>query len=262
MFSCLIFFFFFFAPTDFSHLVFWCLLHTGVCRLWLTSQSRMLWRSTWWRRSNANITARDATVVFFCLSVSLSASSLPSFLCFFMSLPPCLFQCCTLVYLWKNKKGEMLSFFFFFFFLSGCFHASHLPWSHSLTLCLSWPLSLSRSPPPPSLPCYEYDSITTVNDNLKGHSNNNPWCSHSWYVLSRFVTSDSGPALPLWWGHRLCSRWWRLGSGVIMFIKLYSCIYLFFSYDTPPPPTQPKPKYICIELKLSMYIKWLFFWAI
>ena len=87
-----------------------CLPWTGVFRLWLTSQSRRLWRSTWWRHSNANITARDATVVcfVFCffLLTSLTLRLISAIFSVSLRLPPCLFQCCTLVYLWINKKGE------------------------------------------------------------------------------------------------------------------------------------------------------------
>lgn len=118
---------------------------TGVFRLWLTSQSRRLWGTTWWMHSNANTTARDATVVFFLLSLSLSCARLISAIFFSVSLRLSLHACfsAALVYLWKKqKRRKCLAFYLFFCFVYCfcqvfCFHASHLPWSHSLTLPLS-----------------------------------------------------------------------------------------------------------------------------
>lgn len=82
---------------------------TGVFRLWLTSQSRRLWGTTWWMHSNANTTARDATVVFFLLSLSLSlarASSLPSFSLFLYVSPSMPVSVLHSFICGKNKKGE------------------------------------------------------------------------------------------------------------------------------------------------------------
>lgn len=133
---------------------------TGVFSLWLTSRSRRLWRSTWWRRSNANITARDATV-FFCL-LSLSLPHLRYL--FSVSLRLSLHACFSAA-LWficgKTKKEKMLSFYLFFFcqVSFSCISSSATkPFSPSVSLHPSVVSSLLR---------YEYnDSITVVNDNL------------------------------------------------------------------------------------------------
>lgn len=131
---------------------------TGVFRLWLTSQSRRLWGTTWWMHSNANITARDATVVFFfCLSLSRAPHLCHLFLCFFTSLPQCLFQCCTRLFVEKTKKEKMLSFLFVFLFCLlfsvRFFVFMHLICHeaiHSRSLCLL-PLSSLFFPPLPIL---------------------------------------------------------------------------------------------------------------
>lgn len=122
--------------------------HTGVFRLWLTSQSRRLWGSTWWMHSNANNTARDATVVFLLsLSHPLSlASSLPSFLFLYVSPSMPCFSAALLFVCGKTKKEKMLSFLFVFLFLFsvGFFVFMHLICHvaiHSRSLCLSSPLS-------------------------------------------------------------------------------------------------------------------------
>lgn len=111
--------------------------HTGVFRLWLTSQGRTLWGSTWWMHSNANITPRDATVVFF---LSLSLFRLISAI-FSVSLRLSLHACfsAALLFVEKQKRRKCLAFYFFLFSDGFYFHASHLPWSHCI--CLSSPLS-------------------------------------------------------------------------------------------------------------------------
>lgn len=135
---------------------------TGVFSLWLTSRSRRLWRSTWWRRSNANKTARDATVFFCLLSLSLPH------LCYLFSVSLRLsLHACFSAALWficgKTKKEKMLSFYLFLFFfcqiLFSCVSSSAMkPFSPSVSLHPSFSSSLPR---------YEYNySITMVNDNL------------------------------------------------------------------------------------------------
>lgn len=118
-----------------------CFPHTGVFRLWLTSRSRRLWRSTWWRRSNANTKARDATVVFL-PSVSLSPPHLWHLFSVSLRLSLHASSVLHLFICGKDKKRKCLAFYLFFFFFRQvfCFHASHMPWSHSLTLSLFTPL--------------------------------------------------------------------------------------------------------------------------
>ena len=59
---------------------------------------------------------------FSSVSLSLSFSLLRAphlchlFLCFFTSPPPCLFQCCTRLFVEKTKNEKMLSFLFVFLF--------------------------------------------------------------------------------------------------------------------------------------------------
>lgn len=95
-------------------------------RPWLTNRSRRLWRTTWWRRLNANSKARDAIFSFIFLSVPLALSPPYSNHLFSVcvSLLPCLFQCCTLVHSWKNQKEKMLRFLCFCFI--SCIVSRHL----------------------------------------------------------------------------------------------------------------------------------------
>lgn len=75
---------------------------------------------------------------FFCLlSLSRLISAIFSlFLYVSPSMPVSVLHSCLFVE--KQKRRKCLAFYLFCFFLSGfCFHASHLPWSHSLRLPLS-----------------------------------------------------------------------------------------------------------------------------
>lgn len=141
-----------------------------------------------------------------------------------LSLPPCLFQCCTLVYLWKNKKRKCLAFICFLFFsVRFCFHASHhLPWSHSVPLSLFTPLLSLLSHVLNIMIVLPWLMIILQ---CEDHCSNNPRCSHSWCVLGQFKMSDFCPTLPPRRGnrHRLCCRWCRLGGDVIMYITFISC---------------------------------------
>lgn len=92
---------------------------------------------------NQTQTAELEKLLFFFSSLLLTLCRLISaIVCVSLCLSlHAMFQCCTLVCLSgekKNKKETLLSFLcfgFFFFSVGFCFHdASHLPWSHSLTL--------------------------------------------------------------------------------------------------------------------------------
>lgn len=124
-------------------------------------------------------------LLLFFSSVSLTLSRLISaifslFLYVSPSMPVSVLHSCLFVE--KQKRRKCLAFYLFLFFVF-CrvfrFHASHLPWSHSLTL----PLSLF------SLPLLSHVmNIMIVLPRLmiilqcEGHCSNNPWCSHNWCV--------------------------------------------------------------------------------
>lgn len=120
------------------------------------------------------------------------------------------------------------------------FPASHLPWSHLLTLPLSLLIPLSS---PPLLPCVMDVMIVlprlTIILRCGGHRSN-PWCSHGWRVLSQCEMNDLGPPLPPLWGL------WTQTAGCAHRCSHYSWNQINFLSSTPS-------WYICIVLLTSLY---------
>lgn len=126
---------------------------------------------------------------FFFLSLSL-ASSLPSFLFLHVSLPPCPFQCCTLV-CGKTKKEKMLSFLFYFFSVFcwvsfSCVSSAMKPFTRAP--------SASPHPSSSSLLSHVMDIMIVlpwvmIILQCEGHCSNNP------RVLGQFKMNDLDPTL-------------------------------------------------------------------